>query len=246
VVQQQEPQFQPVFAPEQPESEFDNFDQLVSEGFQPYYAPDELFSEPVQFVQQEEPVQEVIQQAEPQFQPVFAPQQVEQTQELVQVQEAAPQFQPVFIQQPEPVQEAAPQFQPVFIQQPEVIQQAEPQFQPVFIQQAEPIQELVQVQEASPQFQPVFIQQPEQILPQIQVVGPTIETPQSNSLMMSNKVLTRNSRFDNVEMFEAGLLSSDSKLKLENLNSLLILGGISYEDYFKIKNEIFIKEIKNF
>ena len=193
VIQQPDHQFQPVFAPEQPESEFDNFDQLVSEGFQPYYAPDELFSEPVQFVQQEEPVQE-----------------------------------------------AAPQFQPVFIQQPE------PQFQPVFIQQAEPIQELVQVQEASPQFQPVFIQQPEQILPQIQVVGPTIETPQSNSLMMSNKVLTRNSRFDNVEMFEAGLLSSDSKLKLENLNSLLILGGISYEDYFKIKNEIFIKEIKNF
>ena len=64
--------------------------------------------------------------------------------------------------------------------------------------------------------------------------------------MLSNKILTKNSRFDNVEMFEAGLLSTDSKMKLENLNSLLILGGISYEDYFKIKNEIFIKEIKTF
>ena len=73
-----------------------------------------------------------------------------------------------------------------------------------------------------------------------------INNEPENTLMMSNKILKRNSRFDNVEMFEAGILSTDSKLKLENLNSLLILGGISYEDYFKIKNEIFIKEIKNF
>jgi hypothetical protein len=193
------------------------YDQQPVQQFSPIYEQPQVQPEPV---------------TQTQFAPIYSEQAKVQMEEQVQVNNQQPvqQFAPVYDQQSqvqtgEQVQVNNPQ---VIQQQPQVIQQ-QPQ---VIQQQPQVIQQQPQV--IQQQFSPIY----EQL--------PVTQTPEVNALMLSNKILTKNSRFDNVEMFEAGLLSTDSKMKLENLNSLLILGGISYEDYFKIKNEIFIKEIKTF
>ncbi|MGL5617802.1 MAG: hypothetical protein ACRCWU_01950 [Metamycoplasmataceae bacterium] len=80
------------------------------------------------------------------------------------------------------------------------------------------------------------------------VQQPQINKRQTEENIMSSSLYKStttkwSTKFNNIVMFEKGLLSNESRIRLESLNRLLELNGISYEDYFKIKTEIFLKEI---
>ncbi|MGL5732480.1 MAG: hypothetical protein ACRCXE_00180 [Metamycoplasmataceae bacterium] len=126
-----------------------------------------------------------------------------------------------------------------FFQQPQMAQQVQPQMaqqvQPQMAQQVQPqMAQQVQQPQMAQQVQPQMTQQP------------YVNQMQSGENVMNSswyRATKRSTRFDNIDLFEHGLLSQESKNRLESLNKLLELNGISYEDYFKIKKEIFLKEI---